>query len=141
MTREDRSAVLWYEGARATQLGARGRSNASAELLRDDRSTSGHSQQLALDRVVRIWLFGRLSARNVPRPLVLTLPHGISAREAILQAREQLGSDVVDNAVTPGGCCRVCINGRIVDELDRPLEIGPNDTDIEMILLIPYDGG
>ena len=94
---------------------------------------------------VRIWLFGALAALSPERPLDLKFAAGFTARDVIKAMAERcdsaLSDHVLDDAGTLVRYCRIFADGRAVEDLDTPLTGRTADMDIEMILLMGYEGG
>lgn len=94
---------------------------------------------------VRVWLFGALSALSPERPMTLLFPAGCTSREVIEAMGERCGPALLDQVLEEGGsllgCCRVFANGLAVEDLDAPLTGAGSAMDVEMILLMGYEGG
>ncbi len=94
---------------------------------------------------VRVWLFGALSALSPERPLVLEFTSGFTARQVIEAMAVRCGPALPAQALDETGsllrCCRLFIDGFPVEDLDLPLGADGSAVEIEMILLMGYEGG
>ena len=97
------------------------------------------------DATVRVWLFGALAALSPERPVELHFPAGFTARNAIEAMAERCGPALLDQVLCAEGSllryCRVFVNGLPVEDLDLPLASDRPAVEIEMILLMGYEGG
>lgn len=94
---------------------------------------------------VRVWLFGALSALAAERPMILQLPSGIGAGDVIDAVGRRLGRPFLDQVLSgPDSlyrCCRLFANGHPVSSLSAPLAAGESAVEIELLLLMGYEGG
>lgn len=94
---------------------------------------------------VRVWLFGALSALSPERPMVLEFTSGFTARQVIEAMAVRCGPALPAQALDETGsllrCCRLFVDGFPVEDLDLPLGADGPSVEIEMILLMGYEGG
>jgi len=134
----DESAVLWYRPSRE-----------SSELAQDKKTSSDagaknpENDQSEIE--IRISLFGVLSMHIPERPLVLTKPRSTTVSQIITHLEDKYLQSVPEMAAQdPAGLspyCRVFIDGYPLEEFDQPLDNGKPMIELEMILLLAYEGG
>ncbi len=94
---------------------------------------------------VRVWLFGALSALCSERPFVLKFSTGATARHVIEAIGERCGPAFLEQVLCTAGsllrCCRVFANGIPVDDLDALLTADGSTVEVEMIVMMSYEGG
>jgi hypothetical protein len=77
--------------------------------------------------------------------VVLHFPTGFSARNAIEAMAARCGPALLDQVLDAEGSllryCRVFVNGLPVEDLDTALAADGPAVEIEMILLMGYEGG
>ncbi len=94
---------------------------------------------------VRVWLFGALSTLSSERPLVLNFTPGFTVRDVINELGNRCGPAFLNQVLCAEGsllrCCRLFADGSPVDELDAPLGADGSAIEVEIILLMGYEGG
>lgn len=94
---------------------------------------------------VEVLLFGGLADSAIQRQLTLQLASPFSIGEVLGELGRRLGSEFLSRVTEPGGgklrCCRVFVNGELVDDIGTRLRCAPGRTKIEMILLTAAEGG
>ncbi|MHA1108397.1 MAG: hypothetical protein ACTSQV_04685 [Alphaproteobacteria bacterium] len=94
---------------------------------------------------VRIWLFGALASLSTERPLALTFPAGSTARDVVAAMAARCKPGFLDQVLCADGSllrhCRLFADGLPIDDLDAPLGEDGGAIEIEMILLMGYEGG
>ena len=107
--------------------------------------TAGTDSCPAAGIAVRVWLFGALSNLSVERPLVLNFAAGFTVRDVINEIGKRCGPVFLNQVLCAEGsllrCCRLFADGSPVDELDAPLGTDGSAIEVEMILLMGYEGG
>lgn len=128
---KDESAVLWYRPSReSSEPAAGGKKSAVAN---------------AADITLKISLFGIL-ARHIPeRPLMLTMPGTTTVSDLITYLEKEYLQSVPELATDdPAGLspfCRVFIDGYPIEDFNLLVDNGKPVIDLEMILLLAYEGG
>ena len=93
----------------------------------------------------RIWLFGALAALSTERPMTVQLRRESTASDAIEAIGQLLGQPFLDQVLSEQGalfrCCRIFANGHPVNGLGEPLVANGSAMEIEILLLMGYEGG
>jgi hypothetical protein len=133
---EDKSAVLWY-GTAQSRPSAR-----QSERVAQARSTESgpdSDPRARGERVATVWLFGALAIPDGPRTVTLRFPSGTTARDFIRLFGEKLGCRLANEG--PRSAFRISVDGRVVEDMDRPLDENSAAENIELVLLPPIEGG
>ncbi len=94
---------------------------------------------------VRVWLFGALANLSPERPMVMTFPTGFTARDVIAAMAARCKPGLLEQVVCAEGSllrhCRLFADGLPIDDLDAALSKDGSAIEVEMILLMGYEGG
>jgi hypothetical protein len=112
---------------------------------RRTRATVAPEPRKKRNITVRIWPFGLLATQVTERPLVLHLPADASTGDAIAAMSDRYGRAFVRQLTPERGelarCCRLFVNGEPVEDLSVTLSAGGGAVDVEIILIMGYEGG
>ncbi len=135
----DRSARLWYG---AFQRGQAGRDTVSDAVVEPPSPTVGRRRD---DIAVRVWLFGLLATVIEQRPVVLNMATGFSATDVIDELARRLGagrSDAIGRQLAEiGERGHIFVDGVPVADLHAALDVTRPSAELEIILLVAYEGG
>jgi hypothetical protein len=93
----------------------------------------------------RIWLFGALSTLGAERPMMVQLRPDATAGDVIEAIGQRFGRRFLDQVLSEPGalfrCCRIFADGRPIHAFDEPLLPDGPAVEIEILLLMGYEGG
>ncbi len=137
-TSADRSAKLWYAAFR--------REKAGRETVADVVADGGdHAARSVGDIAVRVWLFGILATLIDQRPVVFNMETGFSATDVIDELARSCGAGCSDEIarqlaeIVERG--RIFVDGYPVEDMGAPLDVKRPSAEVEIILLVAYEGG
>jgi len=94
---------------------------------------------------VRVQLFGALAALSRQQSVELTLPAGVTIADVIAILGDRLGeaftTHVIDARGTKHRHCRLFVAGYPIEDVQTPLTLTMELTEIDVILLIAPEGG
>ncbi len=137
----DRSAKLWYAASRREKAGRETVSGAVA----DGRDRAARSLGRRGEIAARVWLFGILATVIDERPVVLNMECGFSASDVIDELARRYGpgrDDAIGRQLAEiGERGHVFVDGFPVADMGAPLDARRPAAEVEIILLVAYEGG
>ena len=138
----DRSARLWYGAFRRTQTSR----DTASEVVGGGRKPSAPAVGRQRDDIaVRVWLFGLLATVIWERPVVLNMATGFSATDVIDELARRYGagcSDAIGRQLAEiGERGHIFVDGVPIADMHAPLDVTRPSAELEIILLVAYEGG
>tara|TARA_B100001964_G_C14229108_1_gene599139 strand:+ start:1079 stop:1528 length:450 start_codon:yes stop_codon:yes gene_type:complete len=142
----DESAELWYRPSRQSNEPDSGLKSSLPEGPKDNSPVEDVADSGIVDDIeIRISLFGILAMQIPERPMVLTMPRATTVSHIITNLEKKYLHSIPEMAAEdPAGLspyCRVFIDGYPLEDFDHPLDNGKPAIELEMILLLAYEGG
>ncbi|NQV56719.1 MAG: hypothetical protein HQ503_12740 [Rhodospirillales bacterium] len=138
MSARDRSATLWYRSHRQSRN----------KIGQSAASNGDHPASPALDTAavnVSVRLFGILSAIVPENPIHMTMTQPVAIGDVIARVQAVAGPAFFANrsrtfaAASPS--CRVFADGFPIEDVEAILEPKDGSIDLEIILVLAYEGG
>ena len=131
----DESAPIWYSAS-----SKRGGNTDSSAYLPADEATENSA-----DITLNIALFGYLSTKAENDRLTLSVPGNAKVRDVIETIGEACGPEIAATFNNDSGefieCCRIFVEGVLLDDLEARISSKGGPTDIEIILLMANEAG
>jgi len=143
---KDGSAELWYgqfrnKYQRAHQYDTKS-NEVAATLVNVDNNVANKSGGQV---TVNVWLFGILAVQIPESPVRLKMPENFRVADIIKILEQKYGghifADTKRNHQELASCCRAFLDGYPIDNYDLPLDVDRESMDLELILLLAYEGG
>ena len=132
----DKSAPLWYDSS--SKKGKK-QQNSKQQNTAEEATESDHSI------AVNVGVFGYLSTLTDKTRVTLNLPGNAKVGDAVKAIGEACGEDVRDAMKDESGdlakCCRIFVNGEILDDVDARLLPTERQANIEIIILMADAAG